>query len=124
MKVKCHWVPQAGGGASLALPEAGCSRCDETEVQTVLLQSTGEDFESGHSVQWDEVAEGLGSGRTPAGCLSQYQRCHKGDALLNSKWTPEEATRLAQVIAELGTRDWQVALPRVDSNIMWPWAQY
>jgi len=62
-------------------------------------------------VQWDEVAEGLGSGRTPAGCLSQYQRCHKGDALLNSKWTPEEATRLAQVIAELGTRDWQVAIP-------------
>jgi len=76
-----------------------------------MLQSTGKHLKSGHSVQWDEVAEGLGSGRTPAGCLSQYQRCHKGDALLNSKWTPEEATRLAQVIAELGTRDWQVALP-------------
>lgn len=60
------------------------------------------------SVQWDEVAEGLGTGRTPAACLAQYQRRQKRDALLNSKWTPEEATRLAKVIAKLGTRDWQV----------------
>ena len=59
-------------------------------------------------MQWDEVAEGLGTGRTPAACLAQYQRRQKRDALLNSKWTPEEATRLAKVIAKLGTRDWQV----------------
>ena len=55
-------------------------------------------------MQWDEVAEGLGTGRTPAACLAQYQRRQKRDALLNSKWTPEEATRLAKVIAKLGTR--------------------
>ena len=60
------------------------------------------------AAQWDEVAQSLGTGRTPAGCLAQYQRQHKGEALLNSKWTPEEATRLATVIARLGTRDWQV----------------
>ena len=54
------------------------------------------------------MAQSLGTGRTPAGCLAQYQCQHKGEALLNSKWTPEEATRLATVIARLGTRDWQV----------------
>ena len=59
-------------------------------------------------MQWDEVAQALGSGRTPAACLAQYQQKHKGTELLNSRWTPEEATRLAQVIARLGTRDWQV----------------
>lgn len=59
-------------------------------------------------MQWEEVADGLGTGRTPAACLAQYQRRQKRDALLNSKWTPEEATRLAKVIAKLGTRDWQV----------------
>ena len=59
-------------------------------------------------MQWDEVAQSLGTRRTPAGCLVQYQRRHKGEALLNSKWTPDEATRLATVIARLGTRDWQV----------------
>ena len=48
--------------------------------------------------------------REPAGAdhQAQYQRQHKGEALLNSKWTPDEATRLATVIARLGTRDWQV----------------
>lgn len=62
-------------------------------------------------MQWDEVAEALGGGRTPAACLAQYQQKHKGTELLNSRWTPEEATRLAQVIARLGTRDWQVGTP-------------
>ena len=62
-------------------------------------------------MQWDEVAEASGGGRTPAACLAQYQQKHKGTELLNSRWTPEEAIRLAQVIARLGTRDWQVVTP-------------
>ena len=74
------------------------------EQDCLQVQESVQDFAS---VQWDEVAEGLGAGRTPAACLAQYQRRQKRDALLNSKWTPEEATRLAKVIAKLGTRDWQ-----------------
>ena len=69
-------------------------------------------------MQWDEVAGGLGTGRTPAACLAQYQRRQKRDALLNSKWTPEEATRLAKVIAKLGTRDWQVQDPSSSRHVV------
>ncbi len=57
--------------------------------------------------QWETVAVELNSGRTAAACLARYQRCHNPD-LISSKWTPEEATRLAAAVAKHGARSWQV----------------
>lgn len=64
------------------------------------------------SLQWETIAEELGTGRTAAACLARYQRCHNPE-LLSSKWTPEEATRLADAIAKHGTHNWQAGHLRV-----------
>ncbi len=52
------------------------------------------------------MARELGTGRTAAACLAQYQRCHNA-ALLQSKWTPDDAARLAGIVTRLGT-NWTV----------------
>ncbi|BDA41807.1 probable snRNA-activating protein complex subunit 4 [Coccomyxa sp. Obi] len=51
---------------------------------------------------WEDVARELGTGRTAAACLAQYQRCHNA-TLLQSKWTPDDAARLASIVTRLGT---------------------
>ncbi|KAK9908648.1 hypothetical protein WJX75_000964 [Coccomyxa subellipsoidea] len=54
---------------------------------------------------WEIVAQELGTGRTAAVCLARYQRCHNA-ALLDSKWTPDDAARLAAIVTRLGTANW------------------
>lgn len=57
--------------------------------------------------QWETVAQELGTGRTAGACLARYQRCHNA-ALLDSKWTPDDAARLAAIVTRLGTANWPV----------------
>jgi hypothetical protein len=57
--------------------------------------------------QWETVARELGTGRTAVACLARYERRHNPE-LISSRWSPQEAARLAAAVAKHGVHNWQV----------------
>ncbi|CAM6126983.1 unnamed protein product [Calypogeia fissa] len=54
---------------------------------------------------WEKIAEQLGTKRTPAECLTRYQRSLNA-SIMRSNWTPEEDDRLRAAVEEWGENDW------------------
>ncbi|KAL3684867.1 hypothetical protein R1sor_002889 [Riccia sorocarpa] len=54
---------------------------------------------------WEKIAQELGTRRTPAECLTRYQRSLNA-SIMRSIWTPEEDAQLRAAVEELGESDW------------------
>ncbi|CAH8370296.1 unnamed protein product [Eruca vesicaria subsp. sativa] len=55
---------------------------------------------------WLDIADSLGTNRTPFQCLARYQRSLNAD-ILRKEWTPEEDDQLRAAVELYGEKDWQ-----------------
>ncbi|BFI25802.1 protein Mp4R-MYB1 [Marchantia polymorpha subsp. ruderalis] len=59
------------------------------------------------TTNWEKIAQELGTNRTPAECLTRYQRSLNA-SIMRSVWTPEEDAKLRAAVEELGESDWSL----------------
>ncbi|KAG6542223.1 hypothetical protein Mapa_016351 [Marchantia paleacea] len=59
------------------------------------------------TTNWEKIAQELGTNRTPAECLTRYQRSLNA-SIMRSNWTPEEDAKLRAAVEELGESDWSL----------------
>jgi hypothetical protein len=57
--------------------------------------------------QWCEIAEELGTNRTPFECLRHYQRCLNSKLMNTKDWTEDEDRLLKDAVEEYGKGSWQ-----------------
>ncbi|KAI3780237.1 hypothetical protein L2E82_10208 [Cichorium intybus] len=64
---------------------------------------------------WIEIAESLGTNRTPFQCLSRFQRSLNA-SIIKNEWTPPEDEELRTAVAEYGDTNWQLVASTLEGR--------
>ncbi|KAI3515764.1 hypothetical protein L1887_14668 [Cichorium endivia] len=64
---------------------------------------------------WIEIAESLGTNRTPFQCLSRFQRSLNA-SIIKNEWTPVEDEELRNAVAEYGDTNWQLVASTLEGR--------
>lgn len=72
---------------------------DEDKMILYLVQKNGVN-------DWINIAEAVGTNRTPFQCLARYQRSLNA-SILKREWTKDEDAQLSVAVEAFGERDWQ-----------------
>ncbi|KAL6183265.1 hypothetical protein ACLB2K_044676 [Fragaria x ananassa] len=101
------YVPGRSGGECEArwlnwedpLVNHGPWTTDEDKMILYLVQKNGVN-------DWINIAEAVGTNRTPFQCLARYQRSLNA-SILKREWTKDEDAQLSSAVEAFGERDWQ-----------------
>eukprot|EP01018_Ginkgo_biloba_P008247 Gb_30719 [translate_table: standard] len=81
---------------------------DEDKKLLIIVQNNG-------LHNWVHISNVLGSNRTPAQCLSRYQRSLNAH-IMRKEWTEEEDEQLRAVVEAFGENDWQIVAANMEGR--------
>ncbi|CAI9261822.1 unnamed protein product [Lactuca saligna] len=64
---------------------------------------------------WIDIADALGTNRTPFQCLSRFQRSLNA-SIIKNEWTPPEDEELRNAVAEYGETNWQLVASTLEGR--------